>query len=179
MHPTSRLGLLVRAACLATLALPSLAAAQYRLPTITTYARADSIHESAELMAATSHRWRDAARLHQQSASLRSADDSLGYRCLTLAAQLSFASHDLSGAQSYMVAAAEQALARGDVEKAAHAYADAAWIAKERKNPGQVWALGRQAEILASSPLLSGPQRTTILRRFVHPQREMASGATR
>jgi hypothetical protein len=73
-----------------------------------------------------------------------------------------------------MAAAAEQALARGDIEKAAHAYADAAWVARERKNSGQVWTLGRQAEILASSPLLSPMQRVGILQRFSHPERAYA-----
>jgi hypothetical protein len=179
MHPTPRLGFLVPAALVATLALPYTAAAQYHLPTITSVAKADSLHEAAEIMAQTTHRWRDAASLHRQAAALRPAGDPLGFRCLTVAAHLSFASNDLSSAQSDMVAAAEQALARGDVEKAAHAYADAAWVAKERKNPGQVWTLGGRAEILASSPLLSATQRATILQRFVHEDRDLAAKATR
>jgi hypothetical protein len=116
---------------------------------------------------------------HRQAAALRPAGDALGFRCLTVAGQLSFASNDLSSAQSDMVAAAEQAIARGDVEKAAHAYADAAWVAKERKNPGQVWTLGSQAEILASSPLLSTTQRASILQRFTHTDRDLAAQATR
>jgi hypothetical protein len=179
MYSTSRLGFLVPAALAATLALPYSAAAQYRLPTITSVARADSLHEAAEIMARTTHRWRDAASLHRQAAALRPPGDALGFRCLTVAGQLSFASNDLSSAQSDMVAAAKQALARGDVEKAAHAYADAAWLAKERKNPGKAWTLGSQAEVLASSPLLSATQRATILQRFVHPDRDLAAQATR
>jgi hypothetical protein len=179
MPPTPRLGLLLPAALAATLALPYTAAAQYRLPTITAVAKADSLHEAAEIMARTTHRWRDAASLHRQAAALRPADDSLGFRCLTVAGHLSFASNDLSRAQSDMVAAAEQARARGDIEKAAKAYTDAAWLAKERKNPGEVWTLGSQAEVLASSPLLSAAQRATILQRFVHPDRDLAAQATR
>jgi hypothetical protein len=174
MQPTAQLGLLAPLAFVATLALPSATSAQHRLPTITTVAMADSLHEAADIMAATTHRWRDAASLHRQSATLRPADDSLGYRCLTLAAHLSFASRDLSGAQGDMISAAEQALARGDVEHAAHAYANAAWVAKERKNAGQVWTLGRKAEVLASSPLLSSTQRVDILRRFTRTQRAYA-----
>jgi hypothetical protein len=179
MSPTCKLGLVVPAAFLATLALPSTAASQYRLPTITSVAKADSLHEAAEIMARTTHRWRDAAQLHRQAAALRPAGDPLGFRCLTVAGQLSFASNDLSSAQRDMVAAAEQALARGDIEKAAHAYADAAWVAKERKNPGKAWTLGSQAEVLASSPLLSATQRASILQRFVHPDRDLAAQATR
>jgi hypothetical protein len=164
----------VPAAFLATLMLPSGAAAQQVLPTITAVAKADSLHESADMMARTTHRWRDAARLHRESAMLRAPDDSLGYRCYTSAANLSFASNDLASAQSDKIAAAKQALVRGDVETAAQAYADAAWVANERQNPGQVWTLGRQAEILASSPLLSDMQRSKILERFSHGERNMA-----
>ncbi len=151
----------------------------YRLPTITTFATADSLHDAANLMAQTTHRWRDAARLHRQSAHLRAANDSAGYRCLALAAQLSFTSKDLSSAERDMTAAAQQALTRGDVEKAAHAYADAAWVAQERKDRGQVWTLGRRAEVLASSPLLSPTQRMAIRQRFVRRDRNLAGQFTR
>jgi hypothetical protein len=174
MPSVSRLGLCVPTTFLAALMLPLAAAAQQVLPTITAVAKADSLHQSAEIMARTSHRWRDAARLHRESATLRAPDDSLGYRCYTSAANLSFAANDLANAQSDKIAAAAQALARGDVEAAAQAYADAAWVANERKNPEQVWSLGRQAEILASSPLLSTMQRSRILERFTHGEHDMA-----
>ena len=113
---------------------------------------------------------------------MRPSDDSTGYRCLTTAAHLSYGAGDLSSAESDMTAAAAQAMARGDVEKAAQAYADAAWVANERKRPEQARTLARQAEALASSPLLSVPQRNGILRRFVHarPTRtELAADAAR
>jgi hypothetical protein len=158
MPSTSRVGFHVPAAILATLMLPPAAAAQQVLPTITAVAKADSLHQSAETMVQTSHRWREAARLHRESAMLRAPDDSLAYRCFTSAANLSFASNDLAAAQSDKMAAAQQALARGD----------------ERKNPGQVWTLGRQAEVLAASPLLNATQRAKILERFIHSERNMA-----
>lgn len=179
MQPTPNCGLLVSAAVLATLALPSAAFSQYRLPTITSVAKADSIHEAAVALTGNVNRWRDAARLHRQSAALRPPDDSLSYRCLTKAAYLSYGKDDLTNAQSDMAAAAAQALARGDVEKAALAYADAAWVANERKHPGEVRSLARQAEALASSPLLSGKQRSTILGRFVHTGPVLATEAAR
>jgi hypothetical protein len=153
---------------MATLALPSAAYSQYRLPTITSFASADSMHASAVAVANDAKRWRDAARLHRESATLRTPGDSLGYRCLMMAANLSFGANDLASAQNDMAAAAAQAMARGDVEKAAQAYADAAWLANERKRPDEVRTFAGQAEVLASSPLLSGPQRNGILRRFVH-----------
>ena len=164
MQPKSNRGLLVSAALMATLALPSAAFSQYRLPTITSIASPDSVHASAVAMSQDSRRWRDAAVLHRQSAAMRPSDDSTGYRCLTTAAHLSYGAGDLSSAES------------------AQAYADAAWVANERKRPEQARTLARQAEALASSPLLSVPQRNGILRRFVHARptgTELAADAAR
>ena len=179
MQPNSNRGFLASAAFVATLALPSAATSQYRLPTITSVASADSLHAAALVMSQDYTRWHDAARLHREAAAHRAPGDSLGYRCLVAAAYLSYGKDDLSGAQGDMAAAAAQALARGDVEKAALAYADAAWLANERKRPDEMWAFANQAEILASSPLLSGPQRNDILQRFVHTEPELAAEAMR
>jgi hypothetical protein len=179
MHPTSKTALVLPAALFATLGLPSATSAQHRLPTITTVVAADSLHASAVTMAQTTYRWRDAASLHRRSSALRPAADSMGFRCLTSAAHLSFAADDLASAQSDMEEAAAHALARGDVEKAAHAYADAAWVARERKHPARASELGRQAEVLASSPLLSSTKRIGILERFVHPGRNLAADEKR
>jgi len=180
MPSTLKHGLFVPAALVATLGLPSAASSQYRLPTITAsvVAQADSLHDSAILLAEKT-RWSDAARLHRESAALRAPEDSLGFRCLRTAANLSYVGNDLLSAQSDIVAAAEQARARGDVEQAALAYADAAWVANERKRPAEMWTLGRQAEVLASSPLLSTAQRNNILQRFVHADAEVAVQDTR
>jgi hypothetical protein len=135
---------------LATLGLPAAASAQYQLPTITSSARADSLHEAAVALV-VAHRWGDAARLHRRSAQLRDAEDALGFRCLKEAAALAYAVGDRAGARADMTAAAGQALTRGDLREAALAYLDAAWIAQEQKNPRQVWELGHRAEMLADS----------------------------
>jgi hypothetical protein len=160
---TSRLSL--AGVLFATLSLPAAAAAQYQLPTLTSAARADSLHEAAVTLAAA-HRWGDASRMHRRSAQLRDADDPLGFRCLKEAAALAYATGNRSGARNDMAAAAAQALARGDLREAALAYLDAAWIAQEQKNAGQVWALGHRAEMLADSPLLGATDRAAILRRI-------------
>jgi hypothetical protein len=149
----------------ATLGLPAAASAQYQLPTLTSTARADSLHEAAAALVAA-HRYGDAARLHRRSAQLRDAEDALGFRCLKDAAALAYASGDRSAARSDMVAAAGHALARGDLREAALAYVDAAWIAQEQKNPRQVWELGHRAEMLADSPLLGAADRAAILQRI-------------
>ena len=160
---TSRLS--IAGVLLATLGLPAAVSAQYQLPTLTSTARADSLHEAAAALVAA-HRWGDAARLHRRSAQLRDADDPLGFRCLKDAAALAYAAGDRSGARADLAAAAGQALARGDLRAAALAYLDAAWIAQEQKNPRQVWELGHRAEMLADSPLLGAADRAAILRRI-------------
>ena len=122
---------------LATSGLPSAAAGQYRLPTIVSSVKADSLHEVAAKMVADG-RWRDAARVYRRSAEFRAMEDSIGFQCLTSAAALAYASGDRSAARSDMANAAERALARGDLRAAALSYLDAAWIAQEQQKPNQV-----------------------------------------
>ena len=150
---------------LATAGLPGAVAAQYRLPTIVSSVKADSLHEVAATLA-TAGRWRDAARVYRRSAEFRAADDPLGSRCLKEAAALAYAAGDRSGARTDMAQAADRALSRGDLSEAAQAYLDAAWIAQEQEKPNQVWEFGHRAEILAASPLLSESDRGAILQRI-------------
>jgi len=150
---------------LATVGLPGAAAAQYRLPTMVSSAKADSLHQIAVGLA-NAGRFRDAARVYRRSAEFRAAEDPQGVRCLTDAAAVSYAAGDRSGARTDMADAAERALARGDLRSAALAYLDAAWIAQEQEKPSQVWELGHRAEILAASPLLSDSDRGVIMQRI-------------
>ena len=145
--------------------LPSAAAAQYRLPTIVSSVKADSLREVAAGLREAG-RWRDAARVYRRSAEFRAADDSLGSQCLTEAAALAYATGDRSAARTDLAHAAERSLARGDLRAAALAYLDAAWIAQEQEKPGQVREFGHRAEILAASPLLSESDRGAILQRI-------------
>ena len=172
MSPSIASRMSVAGVLFATLVLPAAASAQYQLPTLTSTARADSLHEAAAALVAA-HRYGDAARLHRRSAQLRDADDALGFRCLKDAAALAYASGDRSAARSDMVAAAGQALARGDLREAALAYVDGAWIAQEQKNPRQVWELGHRAEMLADSPLLGAADRAAILQRIERAPEEV------
>jgi hypothetical protein len=165
MKPSITSRLSIAGMLLATLGLPTAASAQYRLPTVVSSAKADSLHEAAVALV-TAHRWGDAARLHRRSAQLRGAEDPLGFRCLSEAAALAYATGDRTGARNDKAAAASQALVRGDLREAALAYLDAAWIAQEQKNPRQVWELGHRAEMLADSPFLGPSDRATILQRI-------------
>jgi hypothetical protein len=157
----------VRAAMvlLAAAVLPSAAAAQYRLPTIVSTAKADSLQAVAARLVQDGQ-WRDAARMYRRSADFRAAEDPVGFQCLTTAGAVAYAAGDHSAARSDMAHAAERALARGDLRAAAQAYLDAAWIAQEQQKPSQVWEFGHRAEILAGSPLLSDSDRGAILQRI-------------
>ena len=150
---------------LATAGLPGAAEAQYRLPTIVSTVKADSLHEVAVKLA-NAGRWRDAARLYRRAAEFRAAEDPLGSRCLKEAGALAYASGDRSLARTDMARAADRALARGDLREAALSYLDAAWIAQEQEKPNQVWEFGHRAEILAASPLLTESDRGAILQRI-------------
>ena len=150
---------------LAIAGFPGTAAAQYRLPTIVSSVKADSLHEAAAELRMVG-RWRDAARLYRRSAEFRAAEDPRASQSLTEAAALAYAAGDRSGARTDMARAAERSLARGDLRAAALAYLDAAWIAQEQEKPNQVWEFGHRAEILAASPLLSESDRGVILKRI-------------
>ena len=150
---------------LAVVALPRAGSAQYRLPSIVSANKADSLQDSAVRFVHTG-RWQDAARLYRRSAEFRAVEDPIGLRCLTDAAALAYAAGDRSAARSDMAHAAERALARGDIKSAAMAYLDAAWIAQEQKKPDRVWEWGHRAELLADSPLLSESDRSAIQRRI-------------
>jgi hypothetical protein len=172
MTPTLTSRLSIAGVLIATLGLPAAASAQYRLPTVISSARADSLHEAAVALVAA-HRWGDAARLHRRSAELRGPEDPLGFRCLKEAAALTYATGDRSGARKDMAAAAGHALARGDLREAALAYLDGAWIAQEQGNARQVWELGHRAEMLADSPLLGPTDRAVILQRIERAPEDM------
>jgi hypothetical protein len=165
-------GWVTAALLLAAVSVPTVATAQYRLPTIVSSAKADSLDVVAGKLV-TEGRWRDAARMYRRSAEFRAAEDPLGSKCLGKAAALAYATGDRSGARTDMAKAAERALARGDLRSAALAYLDAAWIAQEQKRPSQVWEFGHRAEILAASPLISEADRGVILQRI-----ERAPGGT-
>jgi hypothetical protein len=146
-------------------ALPDATAAQYRLPTIVSSVKADSLREVAVQLVADG-RWRDASRAYRRSADFRAVEDPVGFQCLTDAAALAYYVGDRSAARTDMARAAERALARGDLKAAALAYLDAAWIAQDQRKPSQVWELGHRAEMLAASPLLSEADRSAILQRI-------------
>jgi hypothetical protein len=162
------LRVLAAAAALVASAAPA-ARAQMTLDTVKVivppFSRADSLDEKALALYSSPKKWRQAAYLHQLSASMRSLEDMRGIGSLTAAANLFYAIGDLRSARSAMESAAEHAARRGEVGKSALAYIDAGYIALELGNTGRAEQLGRKAQGMAGSPFLSDGERSTILRR--------------
>jgi hypothetical protein len=128
--------------------------------------RADSLDRKAEALYGSPKTWRQAAYLHQISASLRPMEDMRGVRSLTMAANLFYALGDGPSARSAMETAANYAAWRGEIAQAALAYVDAGYMALELGNRGKANQLGLKAQHFAQSPLLTETQRSEINRRL-------------
>ena len=133
-------------------------------------AEADRLDSLAEALHSTPRQWREAARLHERAAGLRSAADPRGVAGFRMAAHLYRAAGDLGRARSAMERAGELAASRGDVVTAANTYVDAGLLALENRRDDQVDAMARKAEAMAYSPLLSELQRATIMNRVGYSQ---------
>ena len=177
MSSTPRARITVAGALLAIgLAPAALAAQQQLLPVHVTsseaYVRAEALHEHGAREGASLDRLKRAAKLHQQSADLRAADDPRRAECLREAALLRYYSGDARGATGLMERAATSAAERGDVVVAAQSFSDAAIMAHETRQPARAWDLGVRADVLTGSPLLSESQRLALRDRIVRLDRD-------
>lgn len=128
--------------------------------------RAQQLRAQAEELFSQPTKWRRAARLMEQSARLRDAADPEAYTCLVFAGRIRAALHDYAGARSALEKAAEHAVARGAVLDAAHAFIDAAHIARQEKDVEGARELVERATLLATSPQLSDDEADQIHRRL-------------
>ncbi|HUF49350.1 MAG TPA: hypothetical protein VMN60_00865 [Longimicrobiales bacterium] len=128
--------------------------------------RARELRQQAEALFSEPRQWRKAARLLEQSAELREASDAEGYICLLYAGRIQAALGDLNGARQNLEKAAQQALTRGSIVEAAHAYIDAAFVAAEAKQAQTAQQLIERATLLTSSPLLSATQKAGLTSRI-------------
>ena len=157
------------------LAFPAAALAQQQLDPVrvtatSDAARADSLDGAAAAYPLTALRdFRKVARMYEESAALRVDGDEKRFASLHQAAKIRYGRGDRRQAATDMEQAAREAAARGDVVSAAHAYADAAYIAAEINQPARAAALTRSAELLTESPLLTAAQRLELRARL--PQR--------
>lgn len=111
--------------------------------------------------------WPEAARMLEQAAGMRAADDMRAVDDLIIAAAAHRWAHERAAGRATYVAAGERALALGDVVRAANAFLCAAVIAHEQKDDAGAWELKGRAERLAQSPLLTEAERKNILAQFV------------
>lgn len=129
-------------------------------------ARADALHERAAGLFETPARYREAARLLREAASLREEIDDRGTAELLLAGRLSYYARDWSTAQRTFMTGGTRALENGQLYLAANAYVDAAFSALERRDQGDAFAFVGRAERLTSSDHLEHTEREKILGRI-------------
>jgi hypothetical protein len=142
------------------------------IPPLEVSAAALSLHQKAlqlEEQGVTT-RWPRAARLHIRSARLRTAEDPGAEHCLVHAANLLQHTRP-DEVFGLLIEAADRALARGDVLRAARWYLDAAGYVQERPRRDatdveQAVQAVDKAKLLAGSPLLSEAERNALLARL-------------
>lgn len=129
--------------------------------------RADALDKEAEGYERSDwSRIRKAAHLREKAAELREDGDVLKSASLYWAARDRYYSDDPKAARSLMLRSAEHALAVGDVITAANAFTDAAYISTDLRDVQSTKVYATRAHLLASSPMLSGPQRSELLSRL-------------
>jgi hypothetical protein len=128
--------------------------------------RAERLREAAEALYEQPHRFQRAAELHEREAAQRSSDDPRLVEALDRAARLYVYAGVADRAQLLMAQAARQALRRGDVARAAHAYVDAAFIALRMRDLRLANAMTKEADLLVLSPLLTEADRQAIVKRI-------------
>jgi hypothetical protein len=127
---------------------------------------ADELEERAGKLLDQPIRYAEAARLYQQAATLRAPGDARSIESLTKAAHLFHYANRLLDARKAMELAATRALADGDLVRASQATVEAALFAHKQGKQLHAQRLGRTAQKLAASPLISDEQRATILGRL-------------
>ena len=128
--------------------------------------RADQVCSWPEGVQADQNALVTAARLYQREASFRGDDDPQTVKCLTMAAQLLNHAMCYGDARRVMEAAADTALAQGDVGVAARTYLLAAQAARLDGKTADASRLAHRAEMLAGSPLLATAERDAIMARI-------------
>ncbi len=111
-------------AALAAVAVPVVGRAQQ-----TPAQKADELVQRAQALQSDLAAYRVAANLYEESAALRSAGDARAEEALVTAGRLYSYAGDAPHALAALEAAAARALKDGDALTAAHAYADAAYVA--------------------------------------------------
>lgn len=126
---------------------------------------AERLLQQAHDLATAPRTWRQAARLYERSAELRSDDDPARFTAYSMAGHVYSHAGVLDAAQRAFEKAAESAARIGALTNAADAYLDAAHIAALRSDLATARILVRKGAMLARSPHLNSVERAAILSR--------------
>jgi hypothetical protein len=110
--------------------------------------------------------WERAAGLYIGAAELRGSGDPKSADNLRLAGYLQYYRGRAKAAVLSLTRAGEAFLALGDVERAAGALIDAAWVADAADMPAEARELSERGRLLTQSPLLEAADRTALVRRL-------------
>jgi tetratricopeptide (TPR) repeat protein len=127
---------------------------------------AERLLQQAHNLATTPRTWRQAARLYERSAGLRSDDDPGRFSAYSMAGHVYAHADALDAAQRAFEKAAESAARIGALTDAADAYLDAAHVAARRSDLATARTLVRKGAMLARSPHLNSVERAAILSRI-------------
>ncbi len=151
------------------LIVPSVLSAQMAAPVDVGSDQASVAHQKADALVATSQTaaWSKAAKLYEEAAQARTADDEAAVGEHVIAAELFYVTGSLGRAQSNLSVAAQQAVASGRVFEAAKIMLKAATGAQQRGQAADAIAFARSAERLGRSPHLSAVETAQIRNAIV------------
>jgi hypothetical protein len=129
-------------------------------------AAATEMEEQAHDLLLAGRAWERAAGLYIGAAELRGSADPRSADNLRLAGYLQYYRGRAKAAVVSLTQAGEAFLALGDVERAAGAFIDAAWVADEAAMPAEARELSERGRLLTQSPLLEAADRTALTRRL-------------
>ena len=127
---------------------------------------AESMEALAYDMIRDGRGWMEAASLYRRAAELRGSSDAASATDLRLAGYLYFYRGRADAAVTTLTEAGEAFLALGDVQGAAGAFIDGAWVAAKSDMPEEASALSARARLLTRSPLLPPDDRFALARRL-------------
>ena len=128
--------------------------------------KAEALEAKAAELLNVQDDWNSAAKLLREAASHRPDGDAQARQDLYQASRIAYYRGQERRAVNDLEHLADRALEEGDVLTAAHALADAAWIAHEEGMGTKTLDLSERAQKLALSPLITETQRATLQERF-------------
>jgi hypothetical protein len=132
-------------------------------------AAAEEMEQRAHDLVLTGHGWEQAAGLYRRAAELRGTDDVKSADNMRLAGYIHYYRGRSQASVLALTHAGEAFLALGDVEGAAEALIDGAWVATQAGMSTPALALAERARRLTRSPLLQPEERSALARRLGTP----------